>query len=215
MKHIKLFESFMKSSEISEVDYTGEYSSLYDFIYDNDIQKYFCTKYDIPLIEWDDNVRGELGEDEEIIEELIGKDYKVFYDEDTDYFIITKKNNKKNVSYSIKKSTNNKVIDIIDLCGIFTEYDVRFEITSNDDIIGGSTYHIEEGEYIFDIGILEEYQGLGIAKKLIDLIIKDAKKLNCGIIKAQVVNMMLLEYLRSINFSISKDSGIYYAWKNL
>jgi len=97
--------------------------------------------------------------------------------------------------------------------GVYSEYEPRFAIVSNGKIIGGSTYDVDKYNiYNFDVGILEEYQGRGMFKKLIDKIISDAKKLNTDGIKAQVINRMLFDYLISIGFKGTNESGVKYVY---
>ncbi len=202
------------------LDYSGEYEDLYNFIDDNDLQEKFVdlfNKYndEITISNWDDFVRGEMGTDEEIISELVGNDYRIFYDEDDDTFII-KKRKKGKLNFKIKISNSDEIIEILDEIGIFSEYKPRFVVTINDEIIGGSTYEIDgDNVYNFDIGILDEYQGYGISKKLIDIIIKDAKNMNSNGLKAQVVNNVLFEYLISLGFRGSVDNGVKYVFKKI
>jgi hypothetical protein len=202
------------------LDYSGEYEDLYNFINDNDLQEKFVdlfNKYndEITISNWDDFVRGEMGTDEEIISELVGNDYRIFYDEDDDTFII-KKRKKGKLNFKIKISNSDEIIEILDEIGIFSEYKPRFVVTINDEIIGGSTYEIDgDNVYNFDIGILDEYQGYGISKKLIDIIIKDAKNMNSVGLKAQVVNNVLFEYLISLGFRGSVDNGVKYVFKKI
>ena len=207
MKYINLFENHQ--------DYSGDYSDLYGFIWGNNLQKHFSILYNIPESKWEDYTRGELGYDEEVMQKLTGDDYKIFYDGDIDTFKVSKK--KKNIDkfIEIKLSSNKKVLSIIEEAGIFSEFPIRFEVLIDGVIVGGSTYHIEEDVYNFDIGILGEYQSMGIGKKLIDAILQDAKLMNCLEVKAQVINNELFQYFKKIGFYSSNDSGIKYVYKNI
>jgi GNAT superfamily N-acetyltransferase len=202
---------------LSVIDYSGEYEDLYNFINDNDLQNFFVDKYskfnsELTIENWEDFVRGEMGNDEEIIEELLGNEYKIYYDEDVDVFIVSKKKISK-LKYDIILSKSNQIIDILDKSGIYSEYNPRFAVKSNSKMIGGSTYFIGDNNfYNFDIGILDEYQGYGISKQLIDKIILDAKNLKCDGMRAQVVNNMLFDYLIGLGFDGSVDSGLKYVY---
>lgn len=209
-----------KINNLINSDYSGKYESLYEFINSNDLQQVFVNKYaqydsDLNVDNWEDFVRGGLGYDEEIIEELLGKEYKIYYDEDEDVFVVTKKKIGK-LKYKIKLSNSNEIIKILEESGIYSEYKPRFAVILNNNIIGGSTCEIDDDEvYNFDIGILDEYQGYGISKKLINILIDDAKNLKAIAVKAQVVNNMLFEYLIKIGFEYSVDSGIKFVYKNI
>ena len=199
-------------------DYSGEYENLYYFILDNNLQQIFVDKYssfdqNLTIENWEDFVRGEMGYDEEIIEELVGNGYKVYYDDSKDSFIIKKKKTK-NINYTIVPSDDESITDILNLAGIHSEYEPRFAVMLNNEIVGGSTYKIDEDNiYNFDIGILDEYQGYGISKELISNIIYDAKVLKADGIKAQVVNNSLFDYLTTIGFEGSINSEIRYVYK--
>ena len=211
MKHILNFQNFI--NENLTTDYSGRYESLRDFIINKNLEQVFKNKYDIADNEdFDDYVRGELGCDEEIIQELTGKDYRIRYDEEDDIFIITKKKTNK-LKYDISLSDDEEILSKL---GIYSEYEPRFAVTVNGGIIGGSTYEIDDNnDYNFDMGIEDEYQGYGIAKKLVAEIIKDAKKLKCTGIKGMVVNNMMFDYLTSIGFHGSVDSDTKYVYKKL
>jgi hypothetical protein len=201
-------------------DYSGEYEDLYNFINDNGLQKKFVDlfgKYDneLTISNWDDFVRGEMGTDEEIISELVGNDYRIFYDEDYDVFILKKKKKGK-LNFKIKITNSDEIIEILDQTGIFSEYKPRFAVILNGKIIGGSTYEIDsDNVYNFDVGILDEYQGYGISNKLIDVIIKDAKNMGNVGLKAQVVNNILFEYLVGLGFRGSVDGDVKYVFKKI
>jgi len=211
------FNEQMLKESLSISDYSGEYENLYTFINNNDLQNVFVNKYskfnsDLTIQNWEDFVYGEMGSDEEIIEELLGNDYKIYYDEDNDVFIVSKRKTNK-LKYNIILSNSNKIINVLDECGVHSEYEPRFAIKINSRIIGGSTYNIDDDNvYNFDIGILDEYQGYGVSKQLIDKIILDAKHLKCDGVKAQVVNNMLFDYLIKLGFEGSVDSGIKYVY---
>lgn len=219
----KMADNFKKGGSV-DVDYSGEYEDLTSFIRDNSLQKKFVEKYknddDEPKLNtknWDDYTRGELGEDEEIILELIGKEYRLRYSEKDDLFIVTKKKTNK-LDYKIvfsEKKYNKKVIDTIEDTGIYSEYEPRFVVLLGNKVIGGSTYEIDEYDtYHFDLGVVEEYQGYGISKELINRIISDAKELKADEVKAFVVNEMLFEYLKSIKFNFQGGEQ-QYAWKKI
>jgi len=199
-------------------DYSGEYYDLYNFILDNDLQHFFVDKYseihtNLTIVNWEDFVRGEMGSDEEIIKELIGNNYKIYYDDDKDSFLITKKKSGK-TNYRITFSNDYEINRVIEETGVYSEYEPRLAVILNNKIIGGSTYEIDEdGVYNFDIGILDEYQGYGISTKLISAIISDAKKMKSNGIKAQVVNNILFDYLIKNEFSGTNDSGVKYVYK--
>jgi N-acetylglutamate synthase-like GNAT family acetyltransferase len=219
-EELNLTESFNTLNNPINSDYSGKYESLYQFIQSNDLQQVFVNKYnqydsDLSIDNWEDFVRGEMGSDEEIIERLLDDEYKIFYDEDEDVFIVIKKKRGK-LKYKIKSSNSNEIIRVLEKSGINSEYKPRFVIILNENIIGGSTYYIDDDNvYNFDIGILDDYQGYGISKNLIDVLIYDAKKLNAKAVKAQIVNNMLFEYLIKIGFEYSKDNGIKYVYKNI
>jgi GNAT superfamily N-acetyltransferase len=219
-----LFE--FKNGGSVDSDYSGSYYDLRNFIEDNDLQQKFVELANIGstdskkinVDEWEDYVSGELGTDEEVIQDLIGKNYKIFYNEEDDEFIITKKKTDK-LDYRIiisNKKYNNKVIKVIEDSGVYTEYKPRFVVLIGDKVIGGSTYKIDEDNvYRFDLGILDKYQGYGISKELISKIISDAEELRAVEVNAYVVNDMLFQYFKSIKFNISIDDGQKYAWKTI
>lgn len=210
--HLTL-ESFINSDLKKEL--SGEYEDLHSFIFNNSLEREFELKYDIPEGEWDDNVRGEIDADEEIIDNFLDDNYKLYYDNDKDMFIITKKKTNK-INYKIDFSKILEILDVIGDSGVESEYEPRFSVSVDNEIVGGSTYHIDDSNiYNFDIGIISEFQGYGISKKLIGKIINDAKTLKCDGIKAQVVNNMLFDYLNSIGFSGSDDSDIKYVYLSL
>ena len=97
---------------LNEGDYSGEYSDLADFIESNKLEQEFVNKYnengDITLDNWDDFVRGQLGYDTEVIENLAGNTYRVLYDDDTDYIKVSKKKLGK-LTYKIQKSTSKDI----------------------------------------------------------------------------------------------------------
>lgn len=207
-----------EGGSLKEIDYSGNYQDLRIFISDNKLQKFFSDLYKIKVNEWDDYTSGEFGSDEEVIEKLIGKNYKIFFNEDEDEFIITKKKTNK-LDYRIvlsDKNYNKGVIDVIEESGIYSEYKPRFVVLVENKVIGGSTFKIDEDNiYNFDLGILDEYQGYGISKELIHKIISDAQNLAADEVKAYVVNDMLFQYLKGVNFNLSVDDGQKYAWKTI
>lgn len=196
----KLFEN--------QNDYSGEYKDLYDLIYSNkDLIDVFAKEYNINAEKWEDYVRGELDYDIEIIKKLLPKNYRVFYDEDDDIFQISKKRNGK-INYQIFQSNDEKIIDIIHKTPVYTDFKPRFKVIVGDEIIGGSTYEIDEDNmYNFDLAILDEYQGYGISKDLLNKMIDDAKTILCDGMKAHVVNNMLYQYLNKIGFETTNESG--------
>jgi GNAT superfamily N-acetyltransferase len=217
----KIIRKILKE-EFEKLDnnYSGMYENLYNFIIDNKLQDIFVKKYsnfdhNLTLKNWNNFVRGEMGSDEEIIESLAGENHKVYYNEEEDSFTVVKKN-KNALNYKIILSKNNEIINVLDKSGIYSEYEPRFAVISNNKIIGGSTYNIDEDNvYNFDIGILSKYQNCGISKKLISAIIEDAENWGANSIKAQVVNDALFNYLTNIGFSSSNDSGLKYVYKKL
>lgn len=114
------------------------------------------------------------------------------------------------MSYHIRLSNNKKIVDAIKQSGINTEYKPRFEVLIDGKIIGGSTYDLVSNTYLFDIGILEEYQGMGIAKDLMKKIIQDAKELGVEKISTYVVNERFSQYLNSIGFSVYDEEATIY-----
>jgi GNAT superfamily N-acetyltransferase len=213
MKHILNFKKFCLTENIDTTDYSGSYDSLRDFIYNKKLQQIFKDKYDIPDDkDWEYYTSGELGYDEEIIEELVGKDYRIRYDEEDDMFFITKKKTGK-INYKIELSDDNTILDVMD---VHSEFEPRFAVIVDGNIVGGTTYEIDENnDYNFDMSINDEYQGYGISKKLVDYVIKDAKKLKCSGIKGMVVNNMLFDYLTQNGFHGSIDSDTKYIYKKL
>lgn len=209
MKYIKTRESVS--------DLSGEYSDLLSFIQDNNLEQLFITKYDLEEDNWEDFVRGELGFDEDIIKELSGDNYNIFYKSNEDVFLVSRKRDRNNLKYTIAKSNDSKIFDILNSVGIYSEFEPRFAIKTGGDIVGGSTYYIDdENIYNFDLGISEEHQGQGILSKLIECIIDDANKIKTFGIKAQVVNDLLFQFLISnYGFSGSIDGGIKYAYKEI
>lgn len=218
MKQIILkYQDFLNEKEfLTDADLSGEYSGIYTFIMDNGLQKEFVAKYknDEPSLNIDnwDEFMGDFGSDEEIIADMLGNGYRIFYDEYEDIFKVIKKK-KGNINYKIIKSEDNDILDVI---GVQSFYEPRFAVIFSNNIIGGSTYEVDEDNvYNFDVGISEEYQGVGIFKKLLNMIILDAKELKCSGIKAMVVNNMLFDYLTTNGFSGSRDGDIKYAYKKM
>jgi GNAT superfamily N-acetyltransferase len=214
-------KKFAKGGKVK--DYSGKYYDLKNFIEKNKLQKKFVEQYNeiddkITIKNWYDYTRGELGSDEEIIKDLSGKEYRLRYSERDDEFTLTKKQIN-NLVYKIvfsEKKYNKKVIDTIEDTGIYSEYEPRFVVLLGDKVIGGSTYEIDEyNTYHFDLGVIEEYQGYGISKELINRIISDAKELKADEVNAFVVNEMLFEYLKSIKFNFLDEDGQQHAWKNI
>jgi ribosomal protein S18 acetylase RimI-like enzyme len=219
----KLFEEdeapkYADGGKIDEVE--GKYSSLNEFIQFNPIfSKILADLYNIDENEVEDNLYGELGYDEEVLEKIIGKDYRVFYNENNDVFEITKKKKKLKLNYSIQIASENEFDlfkKVIEETGIYSEYKPRFTVKVNNDIIGGSTYFIDSDNfYNFDLAIIEDYQGYGISNKLIDEIIKDAINLNTDGIKVYVVNDALFYNLEKLGFETYISNEEKYAYKKL
>ncbi len=113
------------------------------------------------------------------------------------------------LDYDVDYSSDIEVLNVIENTGIFTEYEPRLSVILDGVVIGGIAYEItndEDGKiYNFDIAVKEEYQGYGIAKKLIDRMIDDAKTIGCDYLKADVVNSQLALYLEKIGFDVSED----------
>jgi ribosomal protein S18 acetylase RimI-like enzyme len=211
---MKIRLSEIASRLLLESDYSGEYSDLTDFIDSNKLQQEFIDKYnseysDITLDNWDDFTRGDFGTDEEIIEYLAGNSYRVSYNDDTDYFKVSKKKSGR-LTYKIKKSNSKDIKKVFSYTGINSEYPPRFAVMVDGKIVGGSTCEITDNTYHFDIAILNEYQGYGILKKLLEKIIKDAKYEGVGNLKSQLVNTDIKDYLSKMGFKIEKSSGIYH-----
>jgi hypothetical protein len=216
MKSKKALKQYIRDVIENETkEYSGEYDSLYSFILDNNLQQKFAKIYKINVLDWEDYVRGELGYDEEIIKELVGNDYKVFYNEKKDVFIITKKKTE-SLKYKIRLSNgeyDKEIIDAIQDAGILSVLKPRFCVIYNNKVIGGSTFNVNEDNlYNFDLGILDEYKGYGILKNLMTFIISDAKQLKTKGIKVLVVNEVLFKYLKKIGFSTFADGGADYAF---
>jgi|694.fasta_scaffold03496_9 GNAT superfamily N-acetyltransferase len=197
----------------------GEYDSLYAFLYwHKEYIPIFAKKYGINESEWEDFVSGELGYDKEILQNILGDGYKLFYDEEKDMFEVSeKRKRKKSGNYKIEKvsSKNEKQVLRIINEEIVTELKPRLAVFWNDMVVGGSTYEFKNGTYKFDLAILPEYQGLGISKGLIQSIIDDAKMLKAKSLEAEVVNKKLLSYLQSIGFSAYKSQGQDFAFLSL
>ena len=207
---------FESGGEIDEID--GTYSSLRNFIDLNpNYSKKLVELYAIKESEVEDSLDGELGYDEEILIALVGNNYRVFYDEESDEFEITKKKKKVEGSAVIVLANNKNKNEIFRVINeeINTEFEPRFAVLYDSKIVGGSTFFIQDEVYFFDISISEKARGLGIAKELIDKIIEDAKKMGCNNLSAEVVNSKLLAYLRKIGFSIYKSQDQNYAELNL
>jgi ribosomal protein S18 acetylase RimI-like enzyme len=202
-----------------ENDVEGEYDSLYVFLsWHKEYIPIFAKKYGINESEWEDFVSGELGYDEEILQNILGDGYKLFYDEEKDIFEISeKRKRKKSGNYKIEKvsSKNEKQVLRIINEEIVTELKPRLAVFWNDMVVGGSTYEFKNGTYKFDLAILPEYQGLGISKGLIQSIIDDAKMLKAKSLEAEVVNKKLLSYLQSIGFSAYKSQGYDFVFLSL
>ncbi len=213
--------SLNENSEILNTkDLSGKYESLYNFINDNNLQQKFVKDYgneepELNLENWEDYVRGELGYDEEIIGKLLGDEYKMYFDQENDLFVITKKPNKKNNSITITYTTDDNVIDLMYNEEIFTTYTPRFGIYADDKLIGGSTFKFKDGVYNFDAAIKKEFQGQGIFEKLIREIKLDAKKIGAKTIQAEIVNNLLFNVLHRYGFNTYKDGGTNYAYFKL
>jgi GNAT superfamily N-acetyltransferase len=203
---------FESGGEIAEIE--GTYSSLRNFIeFNPSYSKKIVELYGIKESEVEDSLDGELGYDEEILIALVGNNYRVFYDEDSDEFEITKKKKKVEGSAVIVLANNKNKNEIFRVINeeINTEFEPRFAVLYDSKIVGGSTFFIQDEIYFFDISISEKARGLGIGKELIDKIIEDAKKMGCQKLSAEVVNPKLLAYLRKIGFSIYKSQDQNYA----
>jgi len=178
--------------------------------------------YAIKESEVEDSLDGELGYDEEVLIALVGNNYRVFYDEESDEFEITKKKKKVEGSAVIVLANNKNKNEILRVINeeIYTEFEPRFAVLYDSKIVGGSTFFIQDEVYFFDIAISEKARGLGIGKELVDKIIQDAKKMGCEKLSAEVVNPKLLAYLKKVGFSIYKSQDQNYAefdliWKTL
>jgi hypothetical protein len=133
----------------------GEYSSLREFL-ENNTQyiPFLSEKYGIDANDWEEYVQGELDADEEVIETILGDGYKVFYNESNDVFEIIKKKDKTEITYKISIATKyqfRNIEKVIADTGIYSEYTPRFVVTVNNEIIGGSTFFVDENNiYHFD-----------------------------------------------------------------
>jgi ribosomal protein S18 acetylase RimI-like enzyme len=208
----------MQGSELEEevVDYSGEYENSREFVTSNKLEDEFLKQHDyVKLEDYDDieDMITDIGNDEEVIQDLLPDDYYMYYNEDEDFFSVTKKKQKKDIDFKTQYSTpldSNKVMNVFDSIGLYTEFEPRFSVLFNDIVIGGTTYEIVKDErgkgYHFDVAILDEYQGMGISKPLINKIIDDANTLGCEYLEAEVVNYQLALYLDKIGFDI-EDLG--------
>ena len=75
---IKASKSFAKGGETA-TDYSGEYRDLRTFVMRNGLREAMGKKYGFEAKDYEDYVRGELGYDTEVIQELAGDRYKVDY----------------------------------------------------------------------------------------------------------------------------------------
>jgi ribosomal protein S18 acetylase RimI-like enzyme len=212
----KLFEEDDKPKYADGGQVEGEYSDLSQFLdYNPNYIPILSQKYNINENDWEDYVNGELGFDEEIIENILGDTYKVFYNQKNDVFEIKKK--KVKLNYSIQLASENEfdlVEKVIEETGIYSTYKPRFSVKVNNDIVGGSTYFIDSDNlYNFDLAIIEDYQGYGISNKLIDEIIKDAINLKTDGIKVYVVNDALFNNLEKLGFETYISNEEKYAYK--
>ena len=219
MKHLNKYKEFLlENNNVNNTDtdnYSGEYENSVSFILDNYLEKEFENIYGKLTDKYSDIYEyiRDIGNDEEVIKELLPDNHYLFYDEMLDKFIITKKKNIE-IEYEIIQSNkyNNDILTIFKNVGLLTEYEPRFSVLYNDEVIGGTTKGKRDGAYSFDIAILDEYQGYGISKKLINKIIEDAKMLGYHEIYAEVVNTQLSKYLESIGFDVSQAEFGYHAY---
>lgn len=196
---------------------TGEYDSLASFLgFNPQYIPVFAEKYEINVEDWEDNVRGELDYDEEILKNILKPNYRVRYSSKDDVFIISG-NQKKDLSGDIEVviaagELGQEVLALINK-EILTEYEPRLAIMVNGKLVGGSTYDLDGSVYSFDMAIESKYQGLGLSKEIISAIIYDAEQLGAEVVRAEVVNELLLEYLPKFGFEIYGDGGNWYAEK--
>ena len=216
MNYFKKFENFIQNPEI---DYSGEYYNLRDFINRHDLQNDYVKHVNIPTINidnWSENIE----DDETYITTFLGDTYHIFYDESIDSFEITKKKGELYDIISVRlletDSEKEKAHEIIRSCGIWSEYEGRIGAFINDEMVGTVSVNTTNNKYWFDIGINPLFQGYGISSKLILFLIEDAKSLNSDSISAQVTNMKLAKSLKNkYGFELTKDSGQYFAYLNL
>lgn len=243
MKHIKTFEQLfenqpaymsnavgyyskpvgymIKGSELEEeiVDYSGEYSTAYEFIVQNNLEDKFTEING----DYRDEDMEDFGEyvsyffDEEVIEGLLPKDYKVIYNEQEDLFYVSKKKKKiRNFKPVIKIAESTEEKEKIEEKVneyVLSEYEGRIGVYYKDELIGGSTYTInDETVYVFDVAVDEKYQSNGVFKSLIEHIKDDAKNLGCESIKAEVVNYELSVYMENIGFNVERNKDYTYAY---
>lgn len=223
MKYFKTYEQWEAKPEI---DYSGEYYNLRDFINDHDLQQDYID-YENSLLEvptskpeliinmenWDEDME----DDETYIESFLGDGYYIFFNEETDHFEIEKKKTKNSVGEVevrlLSEAEEDDIHVILEYSGIHSEYKGRIGAFMGGSMVGGITQDSEnKEEYRFDIAIDPEYQGYGISHKLLDFMIEDAKSSGHDMISAQVTNMKLLKFLGdTYNFNTYKDSDQYYA----
>lgn len=191
---------FYKHSKFE--NYSGRYSNSREFIIGNNLQKEFSQLYNI-----NGNIEDAIiaiGDDENVIKQLLPNDYYFYYNPKEDVFVVTKKKNEKkeaDIHFSTKFDEN-KVKEVFDKENVFIEYDIRFTVYYNGNVIGGTTYYIDDDYYYFDIALLKEYQGYGISKQLLEKVINDAKTLDCQYVQAEVINYELELSLRKMGFDI-------------
>ena len=197
-----------------ESDLSGNYESSSEFILTNNLEDRFIEEYgEFDIDEYydiDEYIR-DIGDDETVIADLLSNDYRLYYDESSDEFIISLKNKTNNIDFEIKETNEQAVVDIINEF-VYTEYYPRFGIYVDDTLVGGSTYYIDdENQYWFDVAVKEEYHGYGFIKELMRYIIDDSK--NCDLLIAEVVNRELEEYLKSIGFHVDRNKDRTYLYK--
>jgi hypothetical protein len=163
----------IKGSELEEeiVDYSGEYENSRQFITENGLENEFLDLDNgVELDDYDDieDMITDVGDDENIIGELLPGDYYMYYNSDEDEFVITKKNDSKDsdIDFKIEYATpftSKEISSVFDATDIFIEYEPRLSVKVGDTIIGGTTYDIVEDEngkgYNFDIALLPEEKG--------------------------------------------------------
>lgn len=196
---------------------TGEYDSLASFLgFNPQYIPVFAEKYEINAEDWEDNVRGELDYDEEILKNILKPNYRVRYSSKDDVFIISL-NKKNNLNGSIEVfivdgELGQGVISLLNK-EIITEYEPRLALMVDGKLAGGSSYNLVGDIYNFDIVIGPEYQGQSLSKYLISAIINDAEQLGAEVVRAEVINELLLEYLSKLGFETYIDQDSWYVEK--
>jgi hypothetical protein len=93
LPNLPIADKFENGILIDDVE--GEYSGLHNFLeFNPSYISIFALKYDIDIKDWEENVNGECGTDEEVLENILGSEYRVFYNDENDHFEISRKKQK-------------------------------------------------------------------------------------------------------------------------